>query len=70
MKFFVLFSCCLFRYRIKLFAEYKITLTLENVALTDVFQPFGKSSEFTFIYNMDDVEIFGVRITITCMRLQ
>ena len=33
----------------------RFTLTLENVALTDVFSTIRKSSEFTFIYNMDDV---------------
>ena len=35
----------------------RFTLTLENVALTDVFSTIRKSSEFTFIYNMDDENI-------------
>lgn len=39
----------------------RFTLTLENVALTDVFSTIRKSSEFTFIYNMDDVRNIRVK---------
>lgn len=39
----------------------KFTLSLENVALTDVFSTIRKSSEFTFIYNMDDVRNVKVK---------
>ena len=39
----------------------KFTLTLENVALTDVFSTIRKSSEYTFIYNMDDVRNIRVK---------
>ena len=39
----------------------RFTLALENVALTDVFSTIRKSSEFTFIYNMDDVRNIRVK---------
>ena len=39
----------------------RFSLTLENVALTDVFSRIRKSSEFTFIYNMDDVRNIRVK---------
>ena len=39
----------------------KFTLSLENVALTDVFSTIRRSSEFTFIYNMDDVRSIRVK---------
>lgn len=39
----------------------RFSLSLENVALTDVFSTIRKSSEFTFIYNMDDVRNVKVK---------
>ena len=39
----------------------RFSLSLENVALTDIFSTIRKSSEFTFIYNMDDVRNIRVK---------
>lgn len=39
----------------------KFSFSLENVALTEVFSMIRKSSEFTFIYNMDDVRNIKVK---------
>ena len=39
----------------------KFTISLNNVALTEVFSTIRANSEFTFIYNVDDVRNFRIK---------
>ena len=39
----------------------KFTISLNNVALTEVFSTIRANSEFTFIYNVDDVRNIRVK---------
>lgn len=62
MKFFVLFFLLSLSVSATTYSQdARLTLSMENVSLTEVFSSIRKNTSFTFIYNVDDVRNLRVK---------
>ncbi|WP_231932221.1 MULTISPECIES: SusC/RagA family TonB-linked outer membrane protein [Butyricimonas] len=62
MKFFVLFFLLSLSVSATTYSQdARLTLSMENVSLTEVFSTIRKNTSFTFIYNVDDVRNLRVK---------
>ncbi|WP_303182363.1 STN domain-containing protein, partial [uncultured Butyricimonas sp.] len=62
MKFFVLFFLLSVSVSATTYSQdARLTLSLEDVSLTEVFSAIRKNTTFTFIYNVDDVRSLRVK---------